>query len=49
MRTVEKAGQLWKEAASGIFKGIQLLEWSKPGWTYHAKGRFTMFWSIGMC
>ncbi|XP_006459614.1 hypothetical protein AGABI2DRAFT_184234 [Agaricus bisporus var. bisporus H97] len=38
MRAVGRAGRLWKEAASGNFKGIQLWEWDKPAWTYHAKG-----------
>lgn len=38
MRAVRKAGRLWREAASGNFKGVQLSEWDKPGWTYHAKG-----------
>ncbi|KAF9444461.1 CDP-diacylglycerol-glycerol-3-phosphate 3-phosphatidyltransferase [Macrolepiota fuliginosa MF-IS2] len=38
MRAVRKAGRLWREAASGNFKGIQLSEWDRPGWTYHAKG-----------
>ncbi|KXN81217.1 CDP-diacylglycerol--glycerol-3-phosphate 3-phosphatidyltransferase, mitochondrial [Leucoagaricus sp. SymC.cos] len=38
MRAVRKAGRLWREAASGSFKGVQLSEWNKPSWTYHAKG-----------
>jgi len=46
MRAVEKAGRLWKEAPSGIFRGIKLLEWNKLGWTYHAKGRSFTFWNV---
>lgn len=38
MRAVRRAGRMWREAASGNFKGVQLSEWDKPGWTYHAKG-----------
>jgi len=49
MHAVEKAGQLWKEAPSGISRGIKLLEWNKLGWTYHAKGRFFMFWNVVPC
>jgi CDP-diacylglycerol--glycerol-3-phosphate 3-phosphatidyltransferase len=29
---------MWRAAASGNLKGVQLSEWDKPGWTYHAKG-----------
>jgi hypothetical protein len=38
MRAVRKAGRLWGEIASGNFKGVQLSEWKKSDWTYHAKG-----------
>ncbi|EEB93526.1 hypothetical protein MPER_07800, partial [Moniliophthora perniciosa FA553] len=33
MKAVARAGRLWKEST-----GVQLLEWLKDGWTYHAKG-----------
>ncbi|KAG6910082.1 hypothetical protein DXG01_013134 [Tephrocybe rancida] len=33
MSAVKKAGRLWKVGA-----GVQLTEWERDGWTYHAKG-----------
>ncbi|KAK7031167.1 CDP-diacylglycerol--glycerol-3-phosphate 3-phosphatidyltransferase [Paramarasmius palmivorus] len=33
MKAVARAGRLWKEGS-----GVQLREWFKEGWTYHAKG-----------
>ncbi|KAI3609190.1 cdp-diacylglycerol-glycerol-3-phosphate 3-phosphatidyltransferase [Moniliophthora roreri] len=33
MKAVARAGRFWKEST-----GVQLLEWLKDGWTYHAKG-----------
>ncbi|TFK36676.1 hypothetical protein BDQ12DRAFT_236985 [Crucibulum laeve] len=38
MKAVKKAGRLWKDATGGGGQGVQLSEWSKKGWTYHAKG-----------
>ncbi|KAF5374502.1 hypothetical protein D9615_009131 [Tricholomella constricta] len=35
MRAVKEAGRAWKSATS---RGVQLSEWERPGWTYHAKG-----------
>ncbi|THV01000.1 hypothetical protein K435DRAFT_776198 [Dendrothele bispora CBS 962.96] len=36
MKAVRAAGREW--SASGSEGGIQLSEWEKQGWTYHAKG-----------
>ncbi|KNZ72109.1 CDP-diacylglycerol--glycerol-3-phosphate 3-phosphatidyltransferase, mitochondrial [Termitomyces sp. J132] len=33
MTAVKRAGRLWKQGT-----GVQLTEWEKDGWTYHAKG-----------
>lgn len=33
MAAVKKAGRLWKQGT-----GVELTEWKKDGWTYHAKG-----------
>jgi len=39
MRVVKKAGRLWNAPAdSAPGSGVQLSEWEKDGWTYHAKG-----------
>lgn len=38
MEAVRKAGRLWTNDEG---RGIQLREWLKPGWTYHAKGEGT--------
>jgi len=35
MRAVHAAGRTWSSESR---KGVQLNEWSKDGWTYHAKG-----------
>ncbi|KAK0469546.1 CDP-diacylglycerol-glycerol-3-phosphate 3-phosphatidyltransferase [Desarmillaria tabescens] len=35
IQAVDRAGRSWQEGAS---TGIQLNEWEKEGWTYHAKG-----------
>ncbi|KAG6856303.1 hypothetical protein H0H87_005716 [Tephrocybe sp. NHM501043] len=33
MSAVKRAGRLWKQKS-----GVQLTEWEREGWTYHAKG-----------
>jgi CDP-diacylglycerol--glycerol-3-phosphate 3-phosphatidyltransferase len=39
MRAVAKAGRIWNLSANGgRGRGVQLNEWEKDGWTYHAKG-----------
>jgi CDP-diacylglycerol--glycerol-3-phosphate 3-phosphatidyltransferase len=39
MKAVAKAGRLWNPSANGgAGSGVQLSEWEKDGWTYHAKG-----------
>ncbi|KAF7979602.1 hypothetical protein HWV62_41918 [Athelia sp. TMB] len=35
MRAVESSGRKWSQSSG---KGVQLHLWSKPDWTYHAKG-----------
>ncbi|KLO07327.1 CDP-diacylglycerol-glycerol-3-phosphate 3-phosphatidyltransferase [Schizopora paradoxa] len=35
---VVRSGRDWKSEESGSGHGVQLHEWSRPGWTYHAKG-----------
>ncbi|KAJ2932479.1 hypothetical protein H1R20_g4592, partial [Candolleomyces eurysporus] len=37
---VKRAGRLWRKDSSSVLggQGVLLSEWSKPGWTYHAKG-----------
>jgi len=37
MHAVRAAGQEWSQDEKGG-SGVQLKEWEKPGWTYHAKG-----------
>jgi hypothetical protein len=39
MKAVDAAGRNWS-ADSG--KGVQLNEWAREGWTYHAKGTFSI-------
>lgn len=40
MTAVTKAGRLWNASCNdGAGRGVQLSEWEKEGWTYHAKGR----------
>ncbi|RDB28573.1 CDP-diacylglycerol--glycerol-3-phosphate 3-phosphatidyltransferase [Hypsizygus marmoreus] len=39
VRAVQKAHRLWDPMASGARgRGVQLSEWEREGWTYHAKG-----------
>ncbi|KAF8072207.1 hypothetical protein FPV67DRAFT_1484364 [Lyophyllum atratum] len=39
MRAVAKVGRLWNPSAEGgQGRGVQLCEWERKGWTYHAKG-----------
>ncbi|KAF5341669.1 hypothetical protein D9611_001998 [Ephemerocybe angulata] len=40
IHAVKKAGRLWKAVPDSPIggQGVLLSEWSKPGWTYHAKG-----------
>ncbi|KAG5644184.1 hypothetical protein DXG03_009025 [Asterophora parasitica] len=35
MKAVKRAGRVWDRSAGS---GVQLSEWERPGWTYHAKG-----------
>ena len=35
MRAVRAAGRTWGKSSS---EGVQLHEWERQGWTYHAKG-----------
>lgn len=37
MKAVRKAGREWPNGISNV-SGVQLREWEKDGWTYHAKG-----------
>ena len=44
MRAVRAAGRSWTAAAGGggdedAGEGVQLTEWERKGWTYHAKGK----------
>ncbi|KIL58518.1 hypothetical protein M378DRAFT_86436 [Amanita muscaria Koide BX008] len=38
MRAVHQAGREWTVDGHGRGTGVQLSEWEKDGWTYHAKG-----------
>ncbi|KAF8646207.1 hypothetical protein AX16_007349 [Volvariella volvacea WC 439] len=38
MKAVKKAGRMWKGEKNDVGTGVQLSEWNKDGWTYHAKG-----------
>ncbi|KAF9001583.1 hypothetical protein BDQ17DRAFT_1358464 [Cyathus striatus] len=38
MRAVARAKRLWQKSPDGTGHGVQLSEWEKKGWTYHAKG-----------
>lgn len=41
MNAVRAAGREWASKAGSITNpGIQLNEWERNGWTYHAKGEF---------
>jgi len=42
MGAVAKAGRLWNWTNDGTGTGVQLSEWDKDGWTYHAKGQFVL-------
>jgi CDP-diacylglycerol--glycerol-3-phosphate 3-phosphatidyltransferase len=45
MQAVANAGRLWNPSASnGAGRGVQLSEWEKEGWTYHAKGRLLLLY-----
>jgi hypothetical protein len=35
MRAVQTANRIWSDVTS---TGVQLREWERKGWTYHAKG-----------
>jgi hypothetical protein len=37
MDAVDASGRSWLSDDHGG-TGVQLMEWEKPGWTYHAKG-----------
>lgn len=40
MRAVEMAGLVWNNTVGrDAGKGVQLTEWEREGWTYHAKGK----------
>ncbi|KAK2460265.1 hypothetical protein APHAL10511_007654 [Amanita phalloides] len=38
MRAVRDANRCWAVDASGNGRGVELSEWERDGWTYHAKG-----------
>lgn len=41
MKAVEEHGRLWQPShTEKAGTGVQLDEWEKEGWTYHAKGTF---------
>lgn len=44
INAVKRAGRLWKKNPNSVLggSGVLLSEWSKPGWTYHAKGWFIL-------
>jgi CDP-diacylglycerol---glycerol-3-phosphate 3-phosphatidyltransferase len=44
MKAVAQAGRRWNPSANGSSgRGVQLSEWEKDGWTYHAKGRLLLY------
>jgi CDP-diacylglycerol---glycerol-3-phosphate 3-phosphatidyltransferase len=43
MKAVKFAGRSWSAEGGN---GVQLNEWTKEGWTYHAKGIFLLLISI---
>jgi CDP-diacylglycerol--glycerol-3-phosphate 3-phosphatidyltransferase len=44
MKAVHKAGRIWREGDDNDSgSGVQLNEWERHGWTYHAKGKFIFF------
>ena len=38
MNAVRAAGIEWSSDSPGVSPGVQLNEWQREGWTYHAKG-----------
>ncbi|KAH9945777.1 CDP-diacylglycerol-glycerol-3-phosphate 3-phosphatidyltransferase [Epithele typhae] len=38
MAAVRQADLEWPASSSSVFPGVQLHEWERDGWTYHAKG-----------
>lgn len=40
MKAVERAGRQWQPSTG---TGVELVEWEKPGWTYHAKGSQSLY------
>ncbi|KAI0822780.1 hypothetical protein BC628DRAFT_1456632 [Trametes gibbosa] len=38
MSAVRTAGKEWPQGSSEVFPWVQLKEWERQGWTYHAKG-----------
>jgi hypothetical protein len=42
MKAVNAAGRKWSDDSA---KGVQLNEWTKEGWTYHAKGNHSIIFS----
>ncbi|KAI0636588.1 hypothetical protein C8Q77DRAFT_1189038 [Trametes polyzona] len=38
MAAVRAAGKGWPQDSSDVLEGVQLSEWERKGWTYHAKG-----------
>lgn len=42
MAAVKRAGRLWRSSKRSD-GGVQLSEWNKVGWTYHAKGKIGLF------
>ncbi|KAI0362536.1 hypothetical protein OH77DRAFT_1388512 [Trametes cingulata] len=38
IKAVHAAGKEWPQGSSDVSPGVQLNEWEREGWTYHAKG-----------
>lgn len=41
MEAVKREGRIWSATRQS---GVELSEWAKPDWTYHAKGMFRRLW-----
>ena len=46
MNAVRAAGSEWPSNSSDVAPGVQLHEWQRGGWTYHAKGASLLFRSL---
>ena len=42
MNAVRAAGIEWSSDSPGVSPGVQLNEWQREGWTYHAKGAHSL-------